>query len=153
MQLTLPLTHVIPATSKREREVVKAAIAIAREMPQTPFVTEHVIHGGMYTRSVIIPADQWVGGVLIKVPTTLVIVGDVEVYQEKKNIVLRGYNTLRGSAGRKISFRTFTVVGMSMMFATQAKTVAEAEAELTDEVDLLPPLSQVDAHRFVITGE
>jgi hypothetical protein len=42
---------------------------------------------------------------------------------------------------------------MSMEFSTKAKTVEDAQKEFTDEVDMLVPLSQADAHRIVITGE
>jgi hypothetical protein len=66
---------------------------------------------------------------------------------------LEGYTVLPGSAGRAAAFFTNSVVGMSMIFATGAKTVEEAQREFTDEVDLLVPLSQADAHRIVITGE
>ena len=42
---------------------------------------------------------------------------------------------------------------MSMMFPTTATTVDEAQKQFTDEHELLVPLSKVDEHQILITGE
>jgi hypothetical protein len=122
-------------------------------LPQIPFVTEHLLHAGMYTRTVRLPAGTVCAAVLIRPPTVLILMGDVDVWSNGELIRLSGYSVLPGSAGRKIAFTTHSDVGMSMIFVTDAQTVDEAQKQFTVEHELLPPLSKADAHIVLITGE
>ena len=126
---------------------------VLKELPQTPFITEHLLHAGMYTRTVRLPANTAAAAVLIKVPTVLIFVGGARVYSDDEVIIVEGYSVLPGSAGRKIAFVTETEVAMSMMFPTTATTVDEAQRQFTDEHELLVPLSRADEHIVLITGE
>jgi hypothetical protein len=143
----------IPALTSKALANVRKLTVLARAQPQTQFVTEHWIHGCIYKRAVLIPVNQLVTGVLIKVPTYLTIVGNVTMYTSKGPVEFNGVNVVPGSIGRASAFLTNSVVWMSMEFSTKAKTVEDAQKEFTDEVDMLVPLSQADAHRIVITGE
>jgi len=107
----------------------------------------------MYTRTIRLPANAICTAVLVLPKTVLIVVGDVDVWSNDVLINVRGYNVLPGSAGRKIAFVTRTETAMSMIFPTQAKTIEDAEKEFTDEHELLVPLSKVDRHRILITGE
>jgi hypothetical protein len=126
---------------------------VLRQLPQTSFVTEHLLHAGMYTRTVRLPPDTAAAAVLIKVPTVLIFVGSARVYSDDEVIYVEGYSVLPGSAGRKIAFVTHTEVAMSMMFPTTVTTVDEAQKQFTDEYELLVPLSEADRHITLITGE
>ncbi|HQS00792.1 hypothetical protein [Polaromonas sp.] len=119
---------------------------------QVEFPTEHLIHAGMYIRTLHMKADQVLTGALLKVPTVLVVSGDCAVFIGEETIELRGYSVLPGSAGRIQAFLAHTDVSMSMSFPTKAKTVAEAEREFTDDYELLMTNRQADV-KTLITGE
>jgi len=145
-------TRMAPAKPESVDKVNRLAAAL-KELPQVPFVTEHMLHAGLYTRTVRLPKDTVCAAVLIKPATVLILVGDCEVWSNDELISTRGYSVLPGSAGRKIAFVTRSDVAMSMMFPTTATTVDEAQKQFTDEHELLVPLSKADEHRVLITGE
>ena len=119
---------------------------------QVEFPTEHLIHGGMYARTLHMKAGEWLTGALIKIPTTLIVAGDCTVFIGEETIELRGYSVLPGSADRKQVFVAHTDVSMTMFFPTKAKTVLDAEKEFTDEYEMLMTNRQ-DCVKTMITGE
>ena len=145
-------TRLSPASSGAI-DKVRRFTEILQQLPQVPFVTEHLLHAGMYTRTVRLPAGTAAAAVLIKVPTVLIFQGEAKVYSDDEVIYVSGYSVLPGSKGRKIAFVTLSDVAMSMLFPTTLKTVDEAQRAFTDEHELLVPLSRVDEHVTLITGE
>ena len=148
---------VIPAMSEESRAMVQRLTDASRQsLEQYPFVTQHRLHAGMYARTVTIPApadaSALVTGVLVKRTTMLIICGDVDVFMGAglPPRTVAGQEVFMGSAGRKQAFRSRGPFTMTMLFATDAKTVAEAEAEFTDEVELLCPLSETDRHDILV---
>lgn len=119
---------------------------------QVEFPTEHLIHGGMYARTLHMQAGQVLTGALLKLATVLIVSGDCAVFIGNETIELRGYSVLPGSAGRKQVFLAHTDVSMTMLFPTQAVTVAQAEQEFTDEYAMLMTNRQ-DCVTTLITGE
>ena len=118
---------------------------------QVEFPTSHLLHGGMYARTLTMQAGSVLTGALLKVPTTLIVSGDCMVFIGTEVIELHGYNVLPGSAGRKQVFVALTDLAMTMQFPTKAKTVAEAEREFTDEYEML--MSNHQEVTTTITGE
>lgn len=155
MTETLPVTTYsrVPVMSDTAIANVRKLETLARTLPQLEFVTEHWLHGGMYVRSVYLPAGALITGALIKIPTILVLQGEMMVYLDEEAVHIYGYHVLPASAGRKQAFVAITDINMTMMFPCDAESVAEAEAMFTDEGTLLPPLSLVNRHKIVITGE
>jgi hypothetical protein len=145
-------TQLAPSSPTSIEKVRKLTDMLLR-LPQTKFMTEHMLHGGLYTRTVRLPKETVVAAVLIKVPTVLIVVGEVDVWSNDELIHVAGYSVLPGSAGRKIAFVTYSDVAMSMVFPTTAATVDEAQRQFTDEHELLVPLSKADEHRILVTGE
>lgn len=156
----------IPAMSDASIAKVRRLTDLSlKHLPQIPFKTEHRLHAGIYTRTVTIPALPpgakaiAATGVLIKRPTILItccLDGEVIVYMGEGVDPVRvshGQRVFLGSAGRKQAFLSNCEYTMTMCFATDAKTVAEAEAQFTDEVDLLCPLSETERHDIIVTGE
>jgi len=131
---------------------VRMVEAIVGRAEQIDVVTEHLFHGGMYARTIRIPADSIITGAFIKVPTMLVVHGDADVLTGDGWASLRGYGVLAGSACRKQVFITRSAVEMTMIFRTRAKTVEEAERELTDEYEKLMSHKSV-RDEVVMTGE
>ena len=150
----------LPAMTKASiAKVQKLTDLSLAHLPQYPFVTEHKLHAGVYTRTVTIPAPadglSITTGVLINIPTQLVLIGDVTVYmgEDESPLHVKGWRVLLGSAGRKQAFVSIGAFTMIMLFATKAKTIAECEAEFTDETDLLWPLSDTERHDIQVTEE
>lgn len=120
-------------------------------LPQIEIRTEHVIHAGLYARTVTIPAGVAITGALIKRATLLIVNGDVTVSGGAEPFRIQGYNTLPASAGRKTAWYAHTDTNLTMLFATNARTVAEAEREFTDDVDVL--MSRTSPNDTLITEE
>lgn len=117
---------------------VRAFETAARALPQVDVPIDHVLHAGMYSRTAFIPAGVTITGALVKVPTLLVVTGEVLVYiGEDAPLRLSGHNVVPAAAGRKQAFHAISAVALTMVFPTPARTVEEAEAEFTDEAHLL----------------
>ena len=117
-----------------------------------PIYTEHLIHAGMYSRTITMPPGVKLIGALMKIPTIVTVVGTALVLVGKEVAEIEGYAVLPGSAGRKQIFISKGSVIISMTFPTSARTVQEAEREFTDEYDILLSNRQ-DLNRVEITEE
>ncbi|MFM8899156.1 MAG: hypothetical protein ACKOF9_04300 [Burkholderiales bacterium] len=143
----------LPAMTAQAIDKVRAIeAAILSLCEEVEFPTEHLLHGGMYSRTLRMQAGQVLTGALLKLPTVLIVSGDCAVFIGEQTIELRGYTVLPGSAGRKQVFLAHTDVCMTMLFPSQAQTVAQAEQEFTDEYALLMTNRQ-DCVKTLITGE
>jgi hypothetical protein len=144
----------VPAMSDESIAKVQAVENYsAKELPQIDIDTLHVIHGGMYSRTVLIPAGVLITGALIKIATLLIIQGDVLVYIGDKTIELSGYNVLPASSHRKQAFLAKTDTHLTMIFPSDASTIEEAETQFTDEVDALMSRKNSLGNKIIITGE
>ncbi len=114
--------------------------------------TEHVIHAGMYVRTIAMPPGMVLTGALIKRPTLVIVSGEGFVRSGGEWIAFRGYRVIPASSGRKQIFISHSTVMISMAFPTSARTVEEAEREFTDDADRLLSRRQ-NANRAVITEE
>ncbi len=143
----------IPAMTAQAIDKVRELEAITRDLPQVEIATDHVLHGGMYARTICIPAGVLLTGVFIRVPTVLVFEGNATVNAGDEPVTLVGYHVLAASAHRRQAFVAHADTRLTMVFATQAKSVAEAEAEFTDEAHLLFSRKPGAVNRINITGE
>lgn len=110
----------------------------ALKQEQIPIETTHVLHAGLYLRTIMLPKDTVLSGALIKIPTVLIVSGHVTVFVgDEGTVEIQGYHVLQAHAGRKQIFRAHSDTYMTMCFATSASTVLEAEDEFTDEGNLL----------------
>lgn len=141
----------IPPMNAGDIERIRALDRLSLQHEQTPIDTHHLLHAGMYVRTILIQKDVLLTGVLIKRPTVVIVSGDVSVFIGHEAVRLTGYHLLAASAHRKQAFLAHADTYLSMQFPTQAKTVEEAEAEFTDEVELL--FSRYNANYVTITGE
>jgi len=123
------------------------------KFPQVNLPVHHILHGGMYSRSLVIPAGVAIAGAFIQVPTILVVSGNVTVYANDQAYEINGYQVLVASAGRKQLFVAHADTNMTMTFATYAKTVEDAENEFTSEPDLLASRRHENLNTTIITGE
>jgi hypothetical protein len=132
---------------------VRALENAALQMPQIKIDTHHILHGGMYSRTIMIPAGVLLTGALIKKATLLVVNGDAWVYIGDQTKRVCGYAVYAASAHRKQAFVAVADTILTMIFPTSAKTVAEAEAEFTDETDLLMSRQEGAVNTTTITEE
>jgi len=123
------------------------------KFPQIDLPVHHILHGGMYSRSLVIPAGVAIAGAFIQVPTILVVSGNVTVYANDQAYEIDGYQVLVASAGRKQLFVAHADTNMTMTFATNATTVEDAENEFTSEPDLLASRRHENLNTTIITGE
>lgn len=107
------------------------------KLPQVEIHTNHVLHAGMYARTIVIPSGVVLTGAEIKISTVLIINGDTLVYGEDGPVRFIGYHVTLGAVGRKQAFYALADTHLTMLFPTTAKTVEEAEMEFTDEYEKL----------------
>lgn len=131
---------------------VRALEHHTEQLAQVEIPTDHVLHAGMYARTILIPAGVLLTGAHVIRPTTLVISGDVTVFVGDGTLHLAGYQVIAAAAGRKQVFLAHADTYVTMLFPTAARTVEEAEREFTDEAErLLSHRQQVES--ITITGE
>ena len=152
MTEALATCNTLPATSSELVEKICAVEKHVRGMEQIVVQTEHVLHAGMYARTVRLDANVLIVGVMIKRPTMLVVMGKAQVFAGDRWYSIDGYNVIPASAGRKQMYVTTAPTEITMLFPTKAKTVEEAEAEFTDEVESLISGNH-ENDLIVITGD
>ena len=111
--------------------------------PQTELRFEHYFHAGVDARTMIVPElppgqSCLITSALIRVPTLLVSEGDALLYVgEEVPVSLTGYQVIEAAAGRKVAYLAQSGYRLTMIFATSASTVEEAEEEFTGEAHML----------------
>lgn len=123
------------------------------KLPQVDLAYDHVLHGGMYARSTMLPAGMVLTSVPIKIATILIVQGEGLIYVgSERPLHVSGYTVLPASAGRKSAIYAQSDLWMTMLCPTEAQTVAEVEAELTDEADRLASRRAAAGNQARITG-
>jgi GNAT superfamily N-acetyltransferase len=145
-------THnTIPAMTDEAVGKVRALESVVAALPQIKMDTNHVLHAGMYARTVMIPAGAIITGALISVRTTLIVSGHCHVYLDGKDHEMIGYNVLAAEAHRKQAFVAVTDTHLTMLFKTNAMCVADAEEEFTDEAHLLISRAEGAINHITVT--
>lgn len=149
----MPDGAIIPAMSG---EAIARVAMLERQLlalPQTPLETQHVLHAGLYSRTLLLPAGEVMTGALIKIATLLIVQGDTLVLIEGETRRITGYAVLPAAAGRKQAFLAIADTHITMIFPTAARSVVAAEREFTDEADRLASRRPDHRNIVVITGE
>jgi hypothetical protein len=146
----------IPPMGEHALALVRELQAQLETLPQVAVRMHHVLHGGMYARTCYIPAGHIAACCLVRVPTVVVLAGSADVYVgTDEPLRLEGYNVLPASAGRKQAFLALTDFALTMVYVSGARTVEEAENEMTAEAHMLA--SRRDPcpwlNTTIITGE
>lgn len=143
----------IPSMCNEAVEKVRKFEESVKKLPQVNLATYHVLHAGMYARTIMIPSGCTISGALIKVATILILSGHVRVFLDNETAEISGYNVLAASANRKQAFLALKDTWLTMIFTSKAKTTHDAENEFTDEADLLISRKDGAISRITITGE
>lgn len=145
--------EVVPPMTAATIDRVAALETRLMDLPQVELTTTHALHAGMYARTIRIPAGTLLTGALIRVPTMLIVNGHVSVFTgADRALHLRGYNVVPASAGRKQVFYAVEDTDLTMLFPTAARTIAEAEAEFTDEADKLMTRRNLSSETMLTEG-
>ena len=134
----------IDGVSPETLEKMKQLQWAMSQHPQVHIPTQHVIHEGMYARTIHIPKDVILMGAHICVPTIVVLSGDADVSFGETWNRFSGYHVFIASAGRKQLFKTHAETDLTMLMVTSAKSVQEAEEEFTDEAENLLSRAQLN---------
>lgn len=146
----LSIEPMTPGAIARISELEQRILAL----PQVPIRTQHVLHAGMYARTITIPAGVVLTGALVKCATLLVISGDVLVSRgDDEGLRITGAAVLPASAGRKQAFVAYADTTVTMAFPTSATSVEEAETQFTNDTDLLFSRRDPELNTIIITGE
>jgi hypothetical protein len=143
------MISILGAMSAAAVEKVTALEDEVLKHPQIDLVTEHAFHAGMYARTIMLPKGVILTGALIRIPTILVFNGDAVVYRDDGAVRITGHNVMLGSAGRKQAFLAVENTHLTMLFPTNATTVEEAEAEFTDDTEMLMSRKDASLNRIV----
>lgn len=122
-------------------------------LPQIEIRTEHILHGGLYARTIRLAPGVVITGALVKVPTILIVHGKCSVFVGNGWVKMDGYNVIAASKGRKQIFVTSEETSITVVFRTDAKTIEEAEEEFTDDAEKLMSRLQENGDIFTVTGE
>lgn len=128
---------IVPATTPEALETIARVEQRMRTMPQIDLVTEHILHAGMYARTIHLAANVAIVSVLIKVPTMLTVNGKCRVFAGEDWRDIEGFHVIPASAGRKMIYITVSPTDITMVFPTRAKTIEEAERQFTDDAEML----------------
>ena len=128
-----PISTMTDVEIEKVRQLENAIL----QAPQVKIATSHIIHAGMYARTIIVPAGIYLTGALMKIPTLLIIQGNFLLFIGGRTKKLQGYNVFTGGANRKQAGVAITDTHVTMIFPTAAKTIEEAEQEFTDETNIL----------------
>lgn len=131
-----PRLHIAPM-SATTIERVRELESLVATLPQLAIPTGHAFHAGVYARTVMVPAGAVITGVLIKIPTLLIVNGDAVLHTECGPVEVDGYNVIPAAAGRKQALVAISDTHLTMIFATAARDIDAAEREFTDETDML----------------
>ncbi len=145
------VTMALPKMDEGSISTVKTFQEATLQTPQLPMLTKHLLHAGMYHRTVKLQKDEYLTGALIRIATAVTISGDVEVFTGLEWVRYTGYHVIPASAHRKQIFVAHSDTYVTMAFVTSAKTVEAAEEEFTEEAALL--LSRYNENEVIITGE
>jgi len=124
-------------TGMPDPEKVRAYERVLMDAPQVDLGTRHLVHGGMYARTILIPAGTFLTGALTKQDNICVVHGDIEVTTDEGPQRLTGFHVLPAKQGAKRAGLAHADTWWTTLMTTEHTEVADIERQMTDEADLL----------------
>lgn len=106
-------------------------------LPQVDLQTGHLVHGGMYARTIMVPAGTMLTGALTNQDNVCVVHGDITVTTDTGTRHLVGFNVLPACAGSKRAGIAHADTWWTTLWTTDLTDITEIENVLTDEADQL----------------
>lgn len=113
------------------------------QRPQIDLSTEHLVHGGMYARTILIPAGAGLTGALTSMDNVCIVCGDIAVTTDSGVQRLTGYHVLPAKAGAKRAGVALADTYWTTIWPTQLTDIEAIEDEATCESHLLQTRRQV----------
>jgi hypothetical protein len=134
-----PSTQRLPVIQAQPDDIAESyrVEAESRTHPQVRVPIVHSLHGGVYTRTARIPAGVTITSVMIAPPTTIIATGDWAVLQGGEWVLFTGFRVLPAAPGRRQIIKAITECTLTLVFPCAARTVQEAEQEMSPEWRLL----------------
>jgi Fe-S-cluster-containing hydrogenase component 2 len=118
---------------QHQNELVSRFEDVAISMPQVHIETTHLLHGGMYARTIRIPANTMLTGTMTSCDNICIVDGDITVTTDYGPKRLTGFNVLPATSGARRAGVTHSETHWTTIIPTCAGTVEQAEADLTAE--------------------
>lgn len=106
-------------------------------LPQIDLGTTHLIHAGMYARTILIPAGTVLTGALTEADNICVMHGDITVTTDDGPQRLVGFHVLPANAGSKRAGMAHADTYWTTLFRTDETEVSKIENSVTREADRL----------------
>ena len=128
------------------RDAIERLVDAMQGMPQLDLHTEHVINGGMYARTITIPAGATLVGAAHKTDHINVVDGDITVSTEHGRVRLTGHHVLATPAGTQRSGFAHAETVWTTIVRTDLTTVEAIENEVVETPERLQTRTlQLDA--------
>lgn len=112
-------------------------VRINAALPQVDLKTTHVINGGIYSRTLHIPAGVAVLGAKHKGDATHIICGDVTLASDDGPVRMIGMHVIPSGAGSRRAVLAHSDTSWTTCWRTELTDIPAIEDELTDESALL----------------
>ena len=106
-------------------------------LPQIDLGTQMVVHGGVCTRAILIPAGCCLTGVLTNLQNTCIVMGDITVTTEQGVRRITGFEVLPAEPGAKRAGIAHADTWWVTCHHTELTDVSAIEEEMTPEPDML----------------
>ena len=116
-------------------ETVQALTDHLLMLPQIDCQTTHLVHGGMYARTIFIPAGSTLTGAKTNLKNVCIVAGDITVTTDQGMKRLTGYTLIPANAGFKRAGFAHADTYWTTLFATELTDVEEIEDTITDDSD------------------
>lgn len=118
-------------------EAVAALSEMLLTLPQTDLGTQHLVHAGMYARTIFIPSGTVLTGALTNVDNICVVHGDITVTTDDGPQRLTGFHVLPASSGNRRAGMAHADTWWTTVWRTDLTDVQAIEDSLTPEADKL----------------
>lgn len=111
--------------------------ALVLQAPQVDLNTQHCLSGGMYARTILIPAGTVLTGATHKTDHVNICMGDITVTTDNGPVRLVGYHVLPTKAGSKRAGIAHADTVWTTICKTDLTDLEAIEDELVEEADRL----------------
>lgn len=124
------------ATAERDKSMATLKTHLLK-LPQLMIETKHLIHGGMYARTIFIPAGTVLTGAKTNLKNICTVSGDISVSTDAGVVRLTGYHVIPANAGYSRAGFAHADTYWTTVFMTTNDDLDAIENEITDDVDTL----------------
>lgn len=132
----VPTESAVPS-SMASPEAVRELERFTLAMPQVEIQTQHLVHGGLYARTIFVPAGTLITGAQMNKDNICVMHGDMSVTTDEGTVRLTGFHVIPASAGFKRAGFAHADTYWTTLMPTQHTDLNDIEDEMTDESSML----------------